>query len=57
MLALVTICYRDVVRSYPKVGESYVVSRLPDASKAVTGSRSGAWWIWAAAVVLPVAVH
>ena len=27
MLAVVTICYRDVVRSYPKAGGSYVVSR------------------------------
>ena len=27
VLALVTICYRDVVRSYPKAGGSYVVSR------------------------------
>jgi amino acid transporter len=27
VLAVVTICYRDVVRSYPKAGGSYVVSR------------------------------
>jgi amino acid transporter len=27
LLALVTICYRDVVKSYPKAGGSYVVSR------------------------------
>jgi len=27
VLALVTICYRDVVKSYPKAGGSYVVSR------------------------------
>jgi amino acid transporter len=27
VLALVTACYRDVVRSYPKAGGSYVVSR------------------------------
>ena len=27
VLAVVTVCYRDVVRSYPKAGGSYVVSR------------------------------
>jgi amino acid transporter len=27
VLAVVTICYRDVVKSYPKAGGSYVVSR------------------------------
>src|SRR5215469_937188 len=27
VLAVVTMCYRDVVRSYPKAGGSYVVSR------------------------------
>jgi amino acid transporter len=27
VLAVVTICYRDVVRAYPKAGGSYVVSR------------------------------
>jgi amino acid transporter len=27
VLAFVTLCYRDVVRSYPKAGGSYVVSR------------------------------
>ncbi len=27
VLAIVTICYRDVVKSYPKAGGSYVVSR------------------------------
>ncbi|MBO0886490.1 MAG: APC family permease, partial [Acidimicrobiales bacterium] len=27
VLAVVTICYRDVVRSYPKAGGSYLVSR------------------------------
>src|SRR5579863_8350291 len=27
VLAVVTICYRDVIRSYPKAGGSYVVSR------------------------------
>ncbi|HEY1830024.1 MAG TPA: amino acid permease [Acidimicrobiales bacterium] len=27
VLSVVTICYRDVVRSYPKAGGSYVVSR------------------------------
>ncbi|HET6874592.1 MAG TPA: amino acid permease, partial [Acidimicrobiales bacterium] len=27
VLAVVTICYREVVKSYPKAGGSYVVSR------------------------------
>src|SRR5580692_10149179 len=27
VLAVITVCYRDVVRSYPKAGGSYVVSR------------------------------
>ncbi len=42
VLAVVTICYRDVVRSYPKAGGSYVVSRDNFGPEHRAGRRRGA---------------